>query len=108
MTDLDRQQRQGASQPFFDPIARERLGAHLRAHGHDLGPEEFSRFAGGLANLNYLVMVDGSRTVLRIPPPGRLPPGAHEMGREHRVMSALSQTLSLVPRSIYLCQDRSV
>ena len=108
MTDIDREQRQDASQPLFDPIARERLKAHLRAHGHELGPEEFSRFAGGLANLNYLVMVDGSRTVLRMPPPGELPPGAHDMVREHRVMSALSQALSLVPRSIYLCQDRSV
>jgi aminoglycoside phosphotransferase (APT) family kinase protein len=108
MTNMDREQRQAASQPPFDPIARERLRAHLRAHGHELGPEEFSRFAGGLANLNYLVMVDGSRTVLRMPPPGELPPGAHDMVREHRVMSALSQALPLVPRSIYLCQDRSV
>jgi aminoglycoside phosphotransferase (APT) family kinase protein len=108
MTDIDREQRQAPSQPLFDPVARERLRAHLRAHGHELGPEEFSRFAGGLANRNYLVMVDGNRTVLRMPPPGELPPGAHDMVREHRVMSALSQALSLVPRSIYLCQDRSV
>ena len=108
MTDIDYEQRQAAPQPLFDPIARERLTAHLRAHGHELGPEEFSRFAGGLANLNYLVMVDGSRTVLRMPPPGDLPPGAHDMVREHRVMSALSRALSLVPSSIHLCQDRSV
>src|ERR1700690_3341951 len=108
MTDIDYEQRQAAPQPLFDPIARERLRAHLRAHGHELGPQEFSRFAGGLANLNYLVMVDGSRTVLRMPPPGDLPPGAHDMVREHRVMSALSRALSLVPSSIHLCQDRSV
>jgi aminoglycoside phosphotransferase (APT) family kinase protein len=108
MTDMDRVQRQAASQPPFDPITRERLRAHLGAHGLELGPEEFSRFAGGLANLNYLVMVDGSRTVLRMPPAGELPPGAHDMAREHRMMSALSQALPLVPRSLYLCQDRSV
>ena len=101
MTDIDREQRKAANQPLFDPIARGRLRAHLRAHGHELGPEEFSRFAGGLANRNYLVMVDGSRTVLRMPPPGELPPGAHDMVREHRVMSALSQALPLVPRSLY-------
>ena len=41
--------------------------------------------------------------MLRRPPPGELPAGAHDMAREHRILSRLADALSFVPRSLLLC-----
>ncbi|HVB15594.1 MAG TPA: phosphotransferase family protein [Stellaceae bacterium] len=46
--------------------------------------------------------------VLRRPPLGPIPPGAHDMAREHRVLSRLHQRYRLAPRSLLLCEDESV
>ncbi|HEX3364650.1 MAG TPA: phosphotransferase family protein [Phenylobacterium sp.] len=66
------------------------------------------RFAGGLANLNYLIWLDGAWAVLRRAPNGPLPRGANDMVREHRVLSSLWRAFPLAPRSIHLCADPSV
>ena len=46
--------------------------------------------------------------VLRRPPLGPIPPGAHDMRREHRVLSVLHRRYKLAPRSLLLCEDESV
>ena len=86
-----------------------RVAAHLATHGMawDSDPSP-RRFPGGLANINTLVHVDGRLLVLRRPPPGPLPPGAHDMAREHRILSRLPDALPFVPRSVHLCTDTSV
>lgn len=83
---------------------------HLRGHGFALDAAFAPRrFAGGLANLNYLVRLEsGDWAVLRRPPPGPLPPGAHDMAREHRILSTLWKALPLAPRSFHLCADPAV
>ena len=85
------------------------VAAHLAAHGITWTPEPPPRrFPGGLANINTLVHVDGRPLVLRRPPPGPLPPGAHDMAREHRILSRLPDALPFVPRSVHLCTDAAV
>ncbi|CAO3433192.1 phosphotransferase family protein [Azospirillum doebereinerae] len=85
------------------------IADHLAAHGlrldGDIPPRQFS---GGLANLNFLVSVDGGPAVLRSPPPGPLPPGANDMAREHRILSRLWRALPLAPKSLHLCEDPEV
>lgn len=66
------------------------------------------RFAGGLANINMLVRINGEYAVLRRPPDGPLPKGAHDMKREHRVLHKLAAVLPLAPRSLHFCEDASV
>ncbi|MBR0873292.1 phosphotransferase family protein [Bradyrhizobium tropiciagri] len=86
-----------------------RLARYLDGRGMSLDlSQPIRRFAGGLANRNYLVVVDGQPTVLRRPPDGDLPPGAHDMAREHRILSRLSDALPFVPRGLHHCDDRSV
>ena len=46
--------------------------------------------------------------VLRRPPLGPIPPGAHDMRREHRVLSRLHARFPLAPRSLLLCEDESI
>ena len=86
-----------------------RVRDHLARHGLQLDPAPAPRqFAGGLANINYLVHLSGQPAVLRRPPPGPLPPGAHDMAREHRLLSRLPDALPFVPRGLHLCTDPDV
>ncbi|MFA7670446.1 MAG: phosphotransferase family protein [Burkholderiaceae bacterium] len=91
------------------PLDTAAVAARLAQDGLHLDPRLVPRqFAGGLANLNYLIRVNDSWAVLRRPPSGPLPPGAHDMAREHRLLSVLWQGLPLAPRSLLLCTDPSV
>ena len=82
---------------------------HLAAHGHRLDADPPPRqFAGGLANLNYLIHLDGRPAVLRRPPMGDLPAGSFDMAREFRILSRLPDALPFIARGLYLCNDPSV
>jgi aminoglycoside phosphotransferase (APT) family kinase protein len=86
-----------------------RLAAYLDHVGMPLDPATPPRqFGTGLANINYRLRAGGQDLVLRRPPAGDLPPGAHDMAREHRILSRLWQALPLAPRSLHLCEDRAV
>ena len=86
-----------------------RLAPYLRAHlpATD-GPFSVRQFGGGKANLTYLVRFGSSEFVLRRPPLGPIPPGAHDMGREHRVLSVLHRRFALAPQSLLLCEDTGI
>lgn len=100
---------QFASDAGPTPLDVAAVEAHLARHGLRLDREVAPRrFRGGLANINYLVSVDGAPFVLRRPPSGELPPGAHDMVREHRILSRLWRALPLAPRSRHLCEDTAV
>jgi aminoglycoside phosphotransferase (APT) family kinase protein len=91
------------------PLDWTRAGAYLAGLGHRLviDPPPL-QFAGGLANLNYLITLDGTPAVLRRPPLGKLPAGSHDMAREHRILSRLPDALAFVPRSLVLCTDATI
>ena len=90
-----------------------RLEPYLRGRlpGAD-GPLSVAQFHGGKANLTYLLRFGAGELtrefVLRRPPLGPIPPGAHDMRREHRVLSALSRRYRLAPQSLLLCEDESI
>jgi aminoglycoside phosphotransferase (APT) family kinase protein len=68
--------------------------------------------AGGRSNLTYRLTVAGAGQprllVLRRPPLGHVLPTAHDMGREYRVLSALSGTQVPVARPVAFCDDTEV
>lgn len=66
------------------------------------------QFPGGRSNLTYLLRLDGREFVLRRPPLGKLAPGAHDMGREFRVLSRLWQVYDRAPRAFCYCDDASL
>jgi aminoglycoside phosphotransferase (APT) family kinase protein len=75
----------------------ERLGSFLADHGL-CGPTVAAQAIGdGHSNLTFLVSDGHSRVVVRRPPPPPLPPGAHDVLREAKLLKALSQTLVPVP-----------
>ncbi len=114
-----------------------RLEPYLREHLEGAeGPLAVRQFGGGKANLTYLLRftptlpspaIPGSSPgrgglgrgrfgaqgaarefVLRRPPLGPIPPGAHDMRREHRVLSVLHRRYKPAPRSLLLCEDESI
>lgn len=72
-------------------------------------PLQISMITGGHSNLTYLVEGrDGARSVLRRPPTGAVLATAHDMSREHRILSGLGDSAVPVPRTLALCQDETV
>jgi aminoglycoside phosphotransferase (APT) family kinase protein len=72
-------------------------------------PLEFERIAGGHSNLTYRVRdAAGRRWALRRPPLGKRLGSAHDMAREHKVVSALGPTPVPVAPVAGLCEDESV
>ncbi|HEY7101806.1 MAG TPA: phosphotransferase family protein [Mycobacteriales bacterium] len=64
--------------------------------------------AGGRSNLTYYVTSPAGSVVLRRPPLRAVRPTAHDMTREHRVISALHGTAVPVPQPLLLCTDPDV
>jgi aminoglycoside phosphotransferase (APT) family kinase protein len=86
-----------------------RLEPYLREHLEGAtGILSVRQFGGGKANLTYLLSFGGQEFVLRRPPLGPIPPGAHDMRREHRVLSALHRRYRPAPRSLLLCEDDGI
>jgi aminoglycoside phosphotransferase (APT) family kinase protein len=72
-------------------------------------PLAFERISGGRSNLTYSVSdAAGGRWALRRPPLGERLASAHDMAREHRIISALQPTEVPVPPVVGLCEDDSV
>ncbi|MGW2544205.1 phosphotransferase family protein [Kitasatospora sp. NPDC001574] len=81
-----------------------RLRAHLDRvlPGTVNGPLRAELIEGGRSNLTYRLTDGRSRWVLRRPPLGHVLATAHDMGREHRVMTALHGTGVPVPATLHL------
>ncbi|MFD3476067.1 phosphotransferase family protein [Streptomyces sp. NPDC058695] len=72
------------------------------------GPLSGRLVEGGRSNLTYLVGDGSSTWVVRRPPLGHVLATAHDMKREHRVISALHPTSVPVPEALLMCEDDSV
>src|SRR3954468_15487136 len=71
-------------------------------------PPTAALVAGGRSNLTYVLDDGARRLVLRRPPLGHVLATAHDMAREHRVLSALHGTVVPVPQPLALCRDETV
>ncbi len=73
------------------------------------GPLRFDLIAGGHSNLTYRATdATGHAYVLRRPPLGQVLATAHDMSREHKIISALGPTNVPVAPALGLCTDESV
>src|SRR5262245_30404052 len=71
-------------------------------------PLDILQFPNGSANLTYLIHLGSPELVLRRPPMGQLPPGAHDMRREYKVLSRLWRRFDRAPRAYVFCDDPAV
>ena len=72
------------------------------------GPLQVDQFPGGHSNLTYRLRAGRQEYVLRRPPMGPVPPKAHDMAREFRVLSRVGPYFKPAPRVYVLCEDESV
>ena len=73
------------------------------------GGLEFNLITGGRSNLTFTVSDGHGRCwVLRRPPMGHVLATAHDMAREHRIISALADSGVPVPAIVGLCEDEEV
>lgn len=92
-----------------DAFDVEAVRAWLAGHGHPLtGDVTVQQFGGGASNLTYSLRTGHEDLILRRPPAGQKAKGAHDMGREFRVQSALREPFGLVPEMVAYCEDPSV
>ena len=72
-------------------------------------PFTFTMIAGGHSNLTFgVVDANGRKYVLRRPPLGHVLASAHDMGREHRIIAALSKSNVPVAPALGFCDDLTV
>jgi aminoglycoside phosphotransferase (APT) family kinase protein len=72
-------------------------------------PFEFTLITGGRSNLTFTVTdANGTKYVLRRPPTGAVLATAHDMAREHKIISAVGKTAVPVPPALGVCADDSV
>jgi len=91
-------------------IRAEAVTEWLTANVADVAPPlRFELIVGGHSNLTYCVTdADGRRLVLRRPPLGAVLATAHDMAREHRIITGVGHTDVPVPEALALCEDVEV
>src|SRR5690349_24860459 len=77
---------------------------------HSLGSGEIEaeRIGEGHSNVTYEIRRGDDRFVLRRPPRPRLPPSAHDVLREARLLRAVQDADVRTPRVLLTCDDESV
>lgn len=85
--------------PEVKGLPRAAFSAWAATHLPQLGPDWTAEaVSGGLSNLTYRVRSPHGEVVVRRPPVGPLLPSAHDVAREHRVLTALQHTAVPVPQ----------
>lgn len=83
--------------------------AYLQANLPDLlGSLAIQQFPSGYSNLTYSLQCGERELVLRRPPFGAKIKTAHDMAREYKILTALINTYSKVPRPLLYCNDESI
>ncbi|HEV7562547.1 MAG TPA: phosphotransferase family protein [Solirubrobacterales bacterium] len=89
-------------------LVLEPLEAYLDAAGLGSGPIEPTAIGDGHSNVTYLLRRGEEKLVLRRPPRGPLPPSAHDVLREARLLAALHPLGFRVPEVLARCEDEAV
>ena len=69
---------------------------------------DFEHFKVGRSNLTYKIFDDKNTYVFRRPPLSSKLQSAHDMGREHKIISNLYNCGYRVPKPYLLCSDKSI
>jgi aminoglycoside phosphotransferase (APT) family kinase protein len=89
-------------------LVRRPLEAYLDSCGLGAGPLQAEPLGDGHSNITYLIGRDGGEWVLRRPPRPPLPPSAHDVLREARLLSAVEDADVRTPPVLAVCDDESV
>jgi aminoglycoside phosphotransferase (APT) family kinase protein len=88
-------------------LVLEPLERFLDEHGIGTGEIEVAPVGEGHSNVTYLLRRGDAQVVLRRPPRPPLPPSAHDVLREARLLRALADTPARVPNVLAVCADEA-
>jgi aminoglycoside phosphotransferase (APT) family kinase protein len=89
-------------------LVRQPLEAFLDARGLGSGPLEAETVGEGHSNVTYVINRAGGAWVLRRPPRPPLPPSAHDVLREARLLTAVQDADVRTPDVLATCDDEGV
>ncbi|WP_028783956.1 phosphotransferase family protein [Thalassobacillus devorans] len=72
------------------------------------GRMRVERFSAGYSNLTYKIRFDNWKAVLRRPPFGEIPPKAHDMEREYKLLEKIHPVFPLAPEPYLYSKDTSL
>jgi aminoglycoside phosphotransferase (APT) family kinase protein len=107
-SDVVRTAAEAAEMPLGPLLVLEPLEEFLDAAGLGSGPIEPTPIGDGHSNVTYLLRRGEEKLVLRRPPRGPLPPSAHDVLREARLLAALFPLRFRVPEVLTTCEDEDV
>ena len=99
---------QAATLPLPPLLIREPVERFLDEHGLGSGPLTAKPLGDGHSNVTYCIRREGAQVVLRRPPRPPLPPSAHDVLRESRILRGLEHADVPVPRVLATCADESL
>ena len=89
---------------FFSNKIREYISSNI-----DLNINfDFEKFKVGRSNITFKIFDSQNSYVLRRPPFGNKLESAHNMQREYKIITALSENNLKVPKPIHLCADKNI
>jgi hypothetical protein len=88
--------------------AREKLAAELGDRFDATADMIVEQFPGGHSNLTYLLRFGDQEFVMRRPPFGPVPPKAHDMARECRILAAVTQSFRWRLDRTYFAKTRAL
>lgn len=92
----------------WDTETRDALRSFLEARGIVSGPITTRPIGDGHSNLTFLVSDGDTSVVVRRPPPPPIPPGANDMLREAKLLTALHPTTVPVPQVLAVAHEGEV
>jgi aminoglycoside phosphotransferase (APT) family kinase protein len=84
------------------------LADYLDGCGLGAGEVRVTPIGDGHSNLTFLLEREAAQLVLRRPPRGPLPPSAHDVVREARLLRAVGAHRVPVPEVLAICEDEAV
>ncbi|PBB05140.1 phosphotransferase family protein [Salimicrobium humidisoli] len=93
-----------------EELEKEVLDEYLRSTFTDLpeSPLNIRQFGAGHSNLTYELKIGDWEAVLRRPPKGPLPPKAHDMEREYKVIKAVHPFFPLAPEPMAFKEEELI
>jgi aminoglycoside phosphotransferase (APT) family kinase protein len=108
MADIVETPQQAAEEEHPPLLVREPLTAYLDQQGLGSGEVVAERIGEGHSNITFLIRRDGEPFVLRRPPRPPIPPSAHDVLREARLLTGVQEADVRTPPVLAMCDDESV
>lgn len=106
--DIVKTHREAAGNARLPLLVLQPLAAFLDRNDLGEGQIEAQPIGEGHSNVTYLLRRGERELVLRRPPRPPLPPSAHDVLREARLLKALAGTRARVPKVLAVCDDEQV